>query len=568
MSKSRRKNSDAEYKLSESETDSEEYDTDDSDKSTGKSSGRPSPGRKNKKTVVGSKGGSGASTPKSERSNNTSHKKSTSASRRTVSRKKQRRQNTLVAKQAATNTPTTSTHKVVPKIVVRNPTKKFVVIPKKQTFHDGYLVPPKVKRKKSKSPKSTAANKSSTKAKKNDKENKENEENGNKFSEDIELLSKLPLPSATIRHRFNQNISMIGSINIQSFGKKKASNHVLMRIITDILRRYDIVLCQEIHAPENDVSIIQQLCDEVSTPNSPYSYVTSPPIGRGKYQERYVYLYRRNEWKVIDEYVIEDDEKLGDLFMREPFVVHFQHLRKANIKLILVGCHTQPTKAFEEVSALAEQVYGIVRNNVIKKSPSSKNIRESNTKQQSRGITDEEDQPHGIWQILKNIFCCCLPNYSPVSTREITSQERSSRFSLSKPSYSIAGNSEKSTVTNDPIVMMGDFNAAGSYVNKAKRAELDAILKKNGLVWGIHNTTDTTVADGEFTAYDRFVFEEENVRRWIGNSGVWRFDDGWLNGKYDNELVKRAAKHCWSYHEPINEINYNTPIAGITTIVA
>ncbi|CAG8491910.1 8438_t:CDS:1 [Ambispora gerdemannii] len=522
MSKSG-KDSDGEYKLSENESDSnsEEYDTDDSDEPTGKSSGKPSPGRKGKgKKAVG--GGSGASTPKSGHSNNATHKKATSATRRKTNNRRKRRHASVKGSSHAE----TTSHKIIPKILVRNPTKKFVVIPKKPTFQDGLLVPPKVKRKKS--PKSPVA------ANKNKSSNEEDKENDNTFSEDIDLLSKLPLPSATIRRRYNQNISLIGSINIQAFGKKKASNHVLMRIITDILRRYDIVFCQEIRAPKDDESIIQQLCDEVSTPNSPYSYVTSHPIGRGTYQERYVYLYRQNEWKVIEEYVIDDDDKLGDLFMREPFVVHFQHLRKTNVNLTLVGCHTQPTKAFEEVSALVEQVYGIVRKNAIdssKKSFSSKNNKKPNAKQQTRGTMNDDDQPHGIWQTLKSMFCCCLPNYSPVSTRE-------------------ADYSEKSTTTNDPIVMMGDFNAAGSYVNKGKRAELDVLLKKNGLVWGIRNATDTTVADGADTAYDRFVFEEENERRCIGNSGVWRFDDGWLSEKHDNALVKRAAKRV-SDHYPI-----------------
>src|SRR5207247_1364319 len=102
----------------------------------------------------------------------------------------------------------------------------------------------------------------------------------------------------------------------------------------------------------------------VSTPSTPYAYVASHPIGRGRYQERYVYLYRTNVWRVLDEYVIEDDIKLGDKFARDPYVARFEHVKKPNTRVTLVGCHTQPENAFIEVKALVENVYSEVKNNL------------------------------------------------------------------------------------------------------------------------------------------------------------------------------------------------------------
>jgi len=148
------------------------------------------------------------------------------------------------------------------------------------------------------------------------------------------------------------------------------------------------------------------------------------------------------------------------------------------------------------------------------------------------GAGPKEKGKNKFLSLLFQYVCCCLP-YSPVSTRDFTEELATG-----------AGE------TDEPIVMMGDFNAAGSYVNKAKRAELEALLKKNNLIWGIKDNTDTTVADGPDTAYDRFVFEAANERKWIGNTTVWRFDDGWVKGDANDTSVKKAAKRVTD-HYPI-----------------
>src|SRR5436190_2241104 len=74
--------------------------------------------------------------------------------------------------------------------------------------------------------------------------------------------------------------------------------------------------------------------------------------------------------------------------------------------------------------------------------------------------------------------------------------------------------------------------------------------KKNNLIWGIQHNKDTTVADGPDTAYDRFIIEAANECRWIGNTGIWRFDDGWLKGDANDAMVKKAAKRVTD-HYPI-----------------
>ncbi|CAG8685821.1 9891_t:CDS:1, partial [Funneliformis mosseae] len=388
---------------------------------------------------------------------------------------------------------------VIPKIIVRNPTKKSAKGKKEEKLDKEKLAPP-------------------TPVKKNRKKGKEQATGDDDQPAELdELLASFPPPSSSRPSVFNKNVAMIGALNIQAFGTKKSSNHILMRIITDILRFYDIILCQEIRASDE---IIQQLANEVSTPATPYDYVASHPIGRNSYQERYVFLYRKNEWKVLEAYVV-DDDKLGDKFIREPYVARFQHLKKSNVRITLVGCHTQPEKAYEEIKALVSEVYVDVKKKLVRDIVQEK-------RQLEKGPEKKEKRFAGLRSFFMQYCCCCFGS-SPISTRDFT--EEASQMGLSKDG-----------TTNEPIVTLGDLNAAGSYLNKTQRTEIDNILKEHNLMWGIQHNRDTTVSDGSDAAYDRFIFEVANERKWIGQTGIWRFDEGWTKGKADTAIIKKAAK--------------------------
>ncbi|CAG8540489.1 4050_t:CDS:1 [Paraglomus occultum] len=511
-SRTRRRNSDASYSLP-SESDSSSDSENSISVSTSRRRNSPSPSRQQnasskRSSNASSKRSSNASSRASSVSPTRNKNKSTSASssrqQKQTNRRKSKRKNAVV-------TNANDKTLVIPKIVVRNPTKKAVVIQKKQPqpqpqTETGLLTPPKARRKR------------------NQKKELGKDEKENSNPED-DILATLPLPSSSIRHIYNENVSMIGAINIQAFGTKKASNRTLMRIISDILRRYDIVLCQEIHAPKDDDAVIRTLVSSVSTPSTPYAYVASRPIGRGRYRERYVYLYRTNVWRVLDEYVVDDDTKLGDKFARDPYVVRFEHVKKSNTRVTLVGCHTQPENALIEIKALIENVYSEVKNN-LKDAVRKEKVMTKRYKRAAESVDKDEKV-----SFFRRLFACCFPI---VSTSSSTSRE--ARMSLLS--------------STEPIIMMGDLNAAGSYVNKAQRTELDQLLQDHGLVWGIPHTTDTTVSDGSDSAYDRFIFERENEKRWIGNSGTWRFDEGWLKTSTDQLLIKKLAKKV-SDHYPI-----------------
>ncbi|CAG8850742.1 18032_t:CDS:2, partial [Gigaspora margarita] len=165
------------------------------------------------------------------------------------------------------------------------------------------------------------------------------------------LLKNLPLPSNF--YEFKDGISIVGAFNIRAFGQKKLENKIVMRIIIDILRKYDIVLCQEVHF---DRKMVEKLINMISKSSVPYSYVLTCPIGKHSYKERYLYLYRPKEWKLLDNYIVENDK-----FIREPYVVQFQHRKKLHVKITLIGCHTKPVNAYGEIKALVTDVYTYVK---------------------------------------------------------------------------------------------------------------------------------------------------------------------------------------------------------------
>ncbi|CAG8591626.1 13036_t:CDS:2 [Cetraspora pellucida] len=355
--------------------------------------------------------------------------------------------------------------------------------------------------------------------KENKKPKKQQESTEAAIEAENEILRKVPLPSSLNKNVSTKKTCIIGSMNIQAFGVKKMADKDVMKIIIDILQHYDIILCQEVHVPKGKEEMIDNLVKSISSSSTSYSYVMSEPIGRNSYQERYLYLYKTNDWKVIDNYVI-DDTKLGDQFIREPFVARFQHQKHSDVRINLVGCHTQPEQAYKEIKALVTSVYPIVKKKL---------------EQKMRGIPQpsrpERKEKSSKLLSLFNFLCCCFrPDVEKDTTHEKTRDADSE--------------------SSEPIVLMGDFNASGSYLNKTERGEIDELLEKRGLTWGIDHKSDTTVASGD-AAYDRFVFESNNKDEWVGDVRIWRFDDGWADKiKKDPDLVKKSAKRV-SDHYPI-----------------
>ncbi|XP_015253349.1 PREDICTED: deoxyribonuclease-1-like 2 [Cyprinodon variegatus] len=144
---------------------------------------------------------------------------------------------------------------------------------------------------------------------------------------------------------------LLGAFNIQSFGTKKASDKNLMETIAQIVRRYDIVLIQEVR--DIDLSATNKLMEYVNRICPTYSYIVSEPLGRNTYKERYLFLYREESVSVVENYTYND---INNKFMREPFIVMFSSINTAVSSFVLIPQHTSPSSAVEEIDALYDVV--------------------------------------------------------------------------------------------------------------------------------------------------------------------------------------------------------------------
>ncbi|CAG8738568.1 6267_t:CDS:2, partial [Gigaspora margarita] len=78
--------------------------------------------------------------------------------------------------------------------------------------------------------------------------------------------------------------------------------------------------------------------------------MSSQPIGRGSYKERYLYLYRSNKWKST---------------LCSP--IRFQNLDKPHVRITLVGCYTHPGNAYKEIKTLVNNIYADIKSRLEKK---------------------------------------------------------------------------------------------------------------------------------------------------------------------------------------------------------
>ncbi|KAG8129868.1 hypothetical protein E2320_016541 [Naja naja] len=145
----------------------------------------------------------------------------------------------------------------------------------------------------------------------------------------------------------------ICAFNAQRFAEGKVNKPKVVDILVKILARCDISVLQEVmDAKGKAVPALMNALHQYDDQHS-YSYLTSPLLGRGNYQERYVYIYRNQKTQILDYYTYEDmHPDRPDVFAREPFIARFSMANKELPELVLIPQHTMPSKAEAEIDAL------------------------------------------------------------------------------------------------------------------------------------------------------------------------------------------------------------------------
>ncbi|XP_064644179.1 deoxyribonuclease-1-like [Lineus longissimus] len=152
----------------------------------------------------------------------------------------------------------------------------------------------------------------------------------------------------------------IASFNIQAFGGSKTRKLEAFEVIKEIIRRYDIVVVQEIR--DAKMTAFPYLLAQVNQmdPSNPYESVVSARLGRTNSKEQYGFLYDPNKVSVTDTYQYEDGPDDGlDAFEREPFAVRFSSPTTEVSDFAIINVHIKPNDAVREIGDLTH-VYDTV----------------------------------------------------------------------------------------------------------------------------------------------------------------------------------------------------------------
>ncbi|ESO92076.1 hypothetical protein LOTGIDRAFT_121655 [Lottia gigantea] len=149
----------------------------------------------------------------------------------------------------------------------------------------------------------------------------------------------------------------VGAFNIQIFGIRKLRHQHITELLMKIIKRYDILVIQEIR--DRHQTSLDKLLNNLNVvdPYNPYKYEVSERLGRRGCKEQYAILYRCRKLRIKDTYQYDDGVDDGsDTFAREPFAVRFESPTTEIKDFAIIAIHTAPRNAVNEIKAL-HQVY-------------------------------------------------------------------------------------------------------------------------------------------------------------------------------------------------------------------
>jgi deoxyribonuclease-1-like protein len=150
----------------------------------------------------------------------------------------------------------------------------------------------------------------------------------------------------------------IAAFNIQIFGQTKSQKDDVMAVLAKIVREFDVVLIQELRdASEQTTPIFVEEINQLE--GLEYSFVRSERLGRTTSKEAYAYVYNTETVQFIQgsDYVFND---VDDVFEREPYIASF---KIGSFDFVLVGIHTKPDDAYNEIGNLTSVISSIQASN-------------------------------------------------------------------------------------------------------------------------------------------------------------------------------------------------------------
>ncbi|KAM6980347.1 deoxyribonuclease gamma-like [Aplochiton taeniatus] len=145
----------------------------------------------------------------------------------------------------------------------------------------------------------------------------------------------------------------VASFNIQKLGMNKVSDPVLRSTLVKIVSRYDIILILEVVDVKG--SAVEILLDAINKANQSQQYTMSisTRLGRTRYKEQFLFLYKENQVNLIDSYQYDDVKtQQVDVFSRDPYILRFKCLNTELEDLVIIPVHTKPKDSEKELDEL------------------------------------------------------------------------------------------------------------------------------------------------------------------------------------------------------------------------
>ena len=168
----------------------------------------------------------------------------------------------------------------------------------------------------------------------------------------IQGTETTPIPgNAGATERVLETIK-IATFNIQNFGKTKVAKPEVMKVLAEIVRKYDMVAIQEV----SDVTekTAPALLKTIEEQGGTYAFELSQRSGTtasSSAQEQYAYFYRTSTIEADGEGGLYEDT--NDQFRREPYVARFK-AKHGSFTFVLMSIHTEPKTTVAEIDALAD----------------------------------------------------------------------------------------------------------------------------------------------------------------------------------------------------------------------
>jgi len=165
-----------------------------------------------------------------------------------------------------------------------------------------------------------------------------------------------PLASAAGAVPFSRqgNTIRIGSFDIQAFGPAKFGNPLAIKVIVDLLRRFDVIALQEIRSPRDDH--LPRLVELLNAAGRHYDFVVGPRQGPPGAEQQFAFVFDAAS-VAVDRSTVYTVDDPGRRMTFDPLVASFQVRGPRDdeaFTFALVDVRVPPERRDEELTALAE----------------------------------------------------------------------------------------------------------------------------------------------------------------------------------------------------------------------